>query len=84
MIREEKLLEDILSNISGLVKNLRKEEDLEAFLLYGSATRGNLKPLSDLDFAILLNNKFIEKKHSEENWITACSLQITWELMNST
>ena len=62
MIREEKLPEHILDKIPGLVERLNKEKDLEALYIYGSGARNELKPLSDLDFAILLNSKSIQKE----------------------
>jgi predicted nucleotidyltransferase len=62
MIREEKLPEHILDKIPGLVERLKKEKDLEAFYIYGSGAGNELKPLSDLDFAILLNIGSIQKE----------------------
>ena len=62
MIKEEKLPDDILDKIPGLVERLKKEKDLEAFYIYGSGARNELKPLSDLDFAILLDISLVHKE----------------------
>ncbi|MFW6101104.1 MAG: type VII toxin-antitoxin system MntA family adenylyltransferase antitoxin [Bacteroidota bacterium] len=62
MIKEEKLPDHILDKIPGLVERLKKEKDLEAFYIYGSGARNELKPLSDLDFAILLDMSSIQKE----------------------
>ncbi len=62
MIKEEKLPDHILDKIPGLVERLKKEKDLEAFYIYGSGAKNELKPLSDLDFAILLDISSIHKK----------------------
>ena len=62
MIREEKLPDKILDKIPGLVEQLKIENDLEIFYLYGSGAKNDLKPLSDLDFAVLLDLRSIQKE----------------------
>jgi predicted nucleotidyltransferase len=62
MIREEKLPDKILDKIPGLVEQLKIENDLEVFYLYGSGAKNDLKPLSDLDFAVLLDLRSIQKE----------------------
>jgi predicted nucleotidyltransferase len=58
MIREGKNLpEGILEKIPQLVADLKTDEDIIALYSFGSQTSGYLKPLSDLDFAILLAKK---------------------------
>jgi predicted nucleotidyltransferase len=58
MIREgKKLPNGILNKIPQLVEDLKTDEDIVALFSFGSQTSGFLKPLSDLDFAILLTNK---------------------------
>jgi predicted nucleotidyltransferase len=62
MIREEKLPDKILDKIPGLVEQLKIENDLEIFYLYGSGANNNLKPLSDFDFAVLLDLRSTQKE----------------------
>jgi predicted nucleotidyltransferase len=54
MIRENKLPEDILLRLPGLVNRLRETDDVNALFYFGSLVHGGLKPLSDLDLAVLL------------------------------
>lgn len=55
MIKEKKLPPDILKKIPKLVKTLEKCDDIIALYFFGSLATGKLKPLSDLDIALLLN-----------------------------
>jgi uncharacterized protein len=67
MIKYKKLPENILAKIPALTQECSEIEFIDAFFLFGSGARGKLKPLSDLDFAILLSadvssSKFLEKQ----------------------
>ena len=55
MIREEKLPADILDKLHGLPGHIVKDTDICAFLVFGSAATGMLKPLSDVDLAVLFD-----------------------------
>lgn len=55
MIKDEKLPEDIQEKLKGLPGIAEKDHDVIALFLFGSAVSGNLKPLSDIDLAVLLN-----------------------------
>ncbi|MBM4330466.1 MAG: nucleotidyltransferase domain-containing protein [Deltaproteobacteria bacterium] len=54
MIREKRLPPNILEKIPGMVEALQACEDVVALFFFGGLSRGELKPLSDLDFALLL------------------------------
>lgn len=54
MIREKKLPPDVLKRVPRVIETLRDCEDIIALFFFGALARGELKPLSDLDFAILL------------------------------
>lgn len=55
MIREgKKLSADVMMKIPAVVKKIAEDNDVVALYAFGSLAKGNLKPLSDLDFGILL------------------------------
>ena len=63
MIREgKKLPADVLTRIPTLVKKIAEEKYVIAFYAFGSLADGNLKPLSDLDFGILLSESLDRKE----------------------
>ena len=55
MIKDEKLPGDILEKLEFLPGIAEKDNDVIALFLFGSAVAGSLKPLSDIDLAVLLN-----------------------------
>jgi len=55
MIREEKLPSDILEKLDSLPGRINKDKDIIALFVFGSAADGRLKPLSDIDLAVLLD-----------------------------
>ena len=58
MIREgRKLLQDTQKRIPELVRALDGDKDVIALYAFGSLANEALKPLSDLDFGILLNER---------------------------
>ncbi len=58
MIREgRKLLQDSQKRIPELVRALDGDKDVIALYAFGSLANDALKPLSDLDFGILLNDR---------------------------
>lgn len=62
MIKEKRLSPDILGKISPLVDTLQKCADVIALFFFGSLATGKLRPLSDLDMAIFLNNHMSRDK----------------------
>lgn len=57
MIKEGlKLPADTLDSLSDVVDRMRQDGDIRCVFLFGSAATGSLKPLSDIDLAVLLTN----------------------------
>ena len=58
MIREgKKIPPDTQKKIPGIVRTLDDDQDVIALYVFGSLANDALKPLSDLDFGILLNDR---------------------------
>ena len=62
MIREEKLPADILEKLDGLPGHIVKDRDICAFFVFGSAATRMLKPLSDVDLAVLFYDELNKKQ----------------------
>jgi len=62
VIREKRLPTDVLEKIPGLIETLRACEDVVALFFFGGLSRGEIKPLSDLDLGLLLKNDSNPKK----------------------
>jgi uncharacterized protein len=56
MIRNRKLPSNIQERIPLMVSKLIETRCIEAVYLFGSAAKKNLKPLSDIDIAVLIND----------------------------
>ena len=55
MIREgKKLPADVLENLPTMIQKVAEDPDVAALYAFGSLAEGALKPLSDLDFGVLL------------------------------
>jgi len=54
MIKEKKLPYNILGRLDNLINNLKCKDYIAEFYIFGSGSNNQLKPLSDLDFAVLL------------------------------
>lgn len=68
MIREgKKLHTDILTRIPYLIERLSKDEEIIAIYAFGSLASGILKPLSDLDFGILLTHHMNAKERFDKS-----------------
>lgn len=48
---------DILEKLDSLPGHIVKDNDICAFFVFGSAATGMLKPLSDIDLAVLFDDK---------------------------
>jgi len=63
MIREGvQLPEGVQEKIPALIEHLKENQDIAALFLFGSLAHDNLRPLSDLDFGLLLSSS-MDKKH---------------------
>lgn len=70
MIREEiKLPDNVLEKLPGVIQTVKMRPEVMALYSFGSVVNNELKPLSDLDFAILLSGQLNRqqrfKKHLE-------------------
>ena len=67
MIREgKKLPKDILEKIPAAVSKVKEDKDVIALYAFGSLAESKLKPLSDLDFAVLLSNSLDKTERFEK------------------
>lgn len=67
MIRESRRLPNhVLDNIPDIVKRISEDDIVVALFIFGSGAKGKLKPLSDLDFGILLSMKLDKKGRFEK------------------
>jgi len=57
MIRDKKLNPKVIERLPQLVEHFKQKPSVVAMYLFGSLVRGRIKPLSDLDFALLLHSK---------------------------
>jgi len=68
MIRDgKKLPADVLTRIQGVIAKIADDKDVVALYAFGSMAEGNLKPLSDLDFGILLSDSLGKKDRFEKS-----------------
>jgi len=68
MIRDGiKLENNVLERLPGLIQALKQHSEVVAFYSFGSAVNNELKPLSDLDFAILLSFRLTKKQRFEKH-----------------
>ena len=68
MIREGlKLPEHVMDRIPLLIEQIRKDSDVVALFAFGSLATGNLKPLSDLDFGILVSSLIGNQKRFDKH-----------------
>ncbi len=63
MIKEKKLPEDIETNIPSLIDGISKIDEINALILFGSIAKGNRKPLSDIDLALLFKKDVKKEKY---------------------
>jgi uncharacterized protein len=68
MIREgQQLPENVTDRIPLLIEQIEKDTDIVALYAFGSLATGDLKPLSDLDFGILVSSKLGKKKRFDKH-----------------
>lgn len=68
MIRESQRLPDgVLAQIPGVVEEISADSHVEALFIFGSGAGGALKPLSDLDFAVLLSERLDKRQRFEKH-----------------
>lgn len=48
------------------INRIRLDNDVAAVIVFGSASQGNLQPLSDLDLAVLLSSRLSKDKQMEK------------------
>ena len=65
MIKFKKLPENIEDKLPALLAGIEQIEEVAAFYLHGSYATGDIKPLSDIDFAVLFNPHLPLKQYSE-------------------
>jgi predicted nucleotidyltransferase len=58
LIIDKKLPQDILNRLLHIKQSLEIDKRIAALYLFGSAVTKQLKPLSDIDFAVLLESSF--------------------------
>lgn len=67
MIRDgRKLPANPLDSAPDFVNRMRLDNDVVAVIVFGSAAQGMLKPLSDIDLAILLSNRLSKDARMEK------------------
>lgn len=66
MIRFKKIKNNYNEHIEELIENFKEDKDILALYVFGSYAKGNVKPLSDIDFAVVLNNTFPKEKYSKK------------------
>jgi len=68
MIRENKKIpKNIKARIPELVKKIAGDKDIVALYLFGSLAQNEPKPLSDLDFGILLNIRLNKERRLDKH-----------------
>jgi len=68
MIREgHKLPKNVIDRIPELIEQIKKDTDVVALFSFGSLATGGLKPLSDLDFGILVSGKLDKQERFDKH-----------------
>lgn len=68
MIREgKKLPEDVMKRIPAVIARVAEDKSVVALYAFGSLAEGKLKPLSDLDFGILLSNSVDKQERFQKS-----------------
>jgi predicted nucleotidyltransferase len=68
MIREDKKLpKDAIRKIPEIVDIVSGDKDIVVLYTFGSLAKGDLKPMSDLDFAVLLTPRLSRKQRFDKH-----------------
>lgn len=68
MIRDGiKLQDDVLERLPDLIQSLKQHSEVAALYSFGGAAKNELKPLSDLDYAILLSDQISKRQRIEKH-----------------
>ena len=68
MIREGiKLPENAIKKLPKMIGKISADKEITALFVFGSAAQEDLKPLSDLDFAILLSSRLNAKQRFKKH-----------------
>jgi len=68
MIRDGiKLPDNVLEKLPDLIRTLKQHSEVVALYSFGSVAKKELKPLSDLDFAVLLSGQLNKKLRFEKH-----------------
>jgi len=68
MIREgRKLPVDVMSKIPTVITKIAEDKDVVALYVFGSLAESSLKPLSDLDFGILLSDSIDKQERFKKS-----------------
>jgi len=63
----KKLPADVMTKIPGVIAKIADDRDVVALYAFGSLADGNLKPLSDLDFGILLSDSLDKQERFKKS-----------------
>ena len=58
---------DVADRIPPLIEQIKKDRDVVALYAFGSLVAGELKPLSDLDFGVLVSGKLGKQKRFDKH-----------------
>ena len=68
MLREgRKLPPDVMDRLPELINRLSKDKEIVALFSFGSLAAGDLKPLSDIDFGILVSPTLDKKQRFDKH-----------------
>ncbi|NVM21530.1 MAG: nucleotidyltransferase domain-containing protein [Desulfobacterales bacterium] len=68
MIREgRKLSEDVMKRVPAIVEKVSRDEEVLALYAFGSLAKGMLKPLSDLDFGVLVSMELERRQRFDKH-----------------
>ncbi|KKL81480.1 hypothetical protein LCGC14_1994370 [marine sediment metagenome] len=63
----KKLPADVMTKIPGVIAKIADDRDVVALYAFGSLADGNLKPLSELDFGILLSDSLDKQERFKKS-----------------
>lgn len=66
MIKFNKIQNNYQEHFKTLIEALKNDKDIAALYVFGSRAEKRVKPLSDIDLAVLLADSFPKEKYSEK------------------